>query len=133
NALERTCTLGWSGKEVQVIVDAPWATGAHAKRRADCEAPLRWMMLHPSARMMAASVHMHAMSGRIAIDLAEGTAEVVFAGIQGPSAVLVTEVRMLSITPSDALDLPAATWAVRIDYVNRSWAKGRNLRETVSV
>lgn len=132
NALERTCRLDCSGEEVHVIVDAPWTNGHDARGRSDWETPLRWMMLHPSARRMADSVHQHAMSGRIAVDLPEGNLEVVFAGVQGASAVLVTEVRILAVTPLDMPDLPVVTWAPRFEYVNRSWAVGRNLRESVS-
>ena len=132
SALERNCRLEYVDDELRVVVDAPWTRFAKTQHHGDCEGPLRWMMLHPSARKMADSVHQYAMGGLIAVDLPAGHAEVVFAGVQGTSAVLVTEVRLLSVVPSDVPDLPVADWAPRIDYVNRIWAEGRKLGETVS-
>lgn len=132
NVLARACRLGWSGELAHVVVDAPWATGYDAEQRADCEGPLQWMMLHPTARWMADSVHQHAMAGRVAVDLPEGEAEIVFAGLPSETAFFVTEVRILSVTPLESPDFPVDEPAGRIDFVNRTWAEGRNLRESVS-
>jgi hypothetical protein len=132
NALERTCRLGFADDVMHVIVDTPWAKGYDAEQRADCEGPLRWMMLHPSARRMANSVHQYAMAGLIAMDLPDAKSELVFAGFQSGNAVLFTEIRVLSVSPLDVPDLPVTDWAGRIDYVNRTWAEGRDLSASVS-
>lgn len=131
SALERTCRLDCVGEELRVVVDAPWANLAAVSRNSDWEGPLRWMMLSPSARRLADSVHQYAMAGLIAMDLPDGQAKVVFAGVRGPEAVLVTEVRILTVRPSDAPDLPAADWVPRVDYINRDWLAGRNTRDSL--
>ncbi len=133
NVLPRTCRLNCVDDELSVVIDAHWAKLASVRYKSEWEAPLRWMMLHPTARKMADSVHQYAMSGLIALDLPAGTAEVVFAGVQGEEAVLVTEVRILTVAPGDVPDLPVADWAQRVDYVNRDWKVGRNMTEVLSV
>ena len=132
SALERNCRLDISDGDVIVVVDAKWAHTAEAQRYCSSEGPLSWMMLHPSARRMADSVHRNAMAGRIALDLPEGSAEVVITGVNAASNTLVTEIRILAVTAADAPDLPVATWAPRIDFVNRSWAESRNLTEALT-
>lgn len=132
NVLDRNCRLDFADEELRVVVDAPWAGFASTERRGDCEGPLRWMLLHPSARRMADSVHQYAMSGIIALDLPDGDSEVVFAGVKGAAAVLVTEARVLSVTPSDRSDIPGAEAVPRVDFVDRSWAEGRDIAECIS-
>jgi len=122
SALERSCRLNHVDDELTVVVDAQWAKLASVRYKSEWEAPLRWMMLHPTARKMADSVHQYAMSGLIALDLPAGTAEVVFAGV-----------RILTVTPGDVPDLPVADWAQRVDYVNRDWKAGRNMTEALSI
>jgi len=93
---------------------------------------LRWMASHRTARRMADSVHRNAMAGRLALNLADCEAEIVLSGSQGPNAVLVTEARILSITPSEHPDLPVVGCEHRIAFLDRDWAKGRNLNKRVS-
>lgn len=128
NALERTCRLCQSGDTVQVIVDTKWAKQAAQASRSNCEVPLGWMMTHPSARNMADSVHRHAMSGRLAIDLPAGHAELVLTGVQGATSTAVTKVKILTIFPGETPDVPGASWSSSLDFVNREWAKDKNIR-----
>lgn len=133
SALERSCRLECVDDEIRVVVDAPWTRFAATLRCSDCEGPLRWMMLHPSARRMADSVHQYAMAGIIAVDLPAGHAEVVFAGVQAASAVLVTEVRLLTVVPSDVPDLPVANVATRVNFLDRDWVERRDINEPLSI
>lgn len=132
NVLEQVCTLSFDGSAFEVEVNRRWSTASDSERRSDCEAALGWMMLHPTARRMADSVHQHAMAGRIAVDMPLASVEVALAGVQGASAVLVTDARILSVSPTESPDFPVAEQVGRIDYLNRNWAEGRNLRESVS-
>jgi hypothetical protein len=132
NALERTCWLDNSDGEVRLVVDANWATSSAAERNSAWEGPLGWMTMHPSARRMADSVHRHAMSGSIALDLPDGQAEVVLAGMQSASAVAVTEVRILTVFPGDVPDVQDASVTSALDFMNRGWAKGRTIQQALS-
>lgn len=132
SALERTCWLDHSNGGVRVVIDAKWATSAVVERNSNWVVPLGWMAMHPSARRMADSVHRHAMSGCLALDLSEGRTEVVMAGVQGADGIRVTEVRFLTVFPGDAPDVQDASVASRLDFVNREWAKGRNMKNTLS-
>ncbi len=132
SALERTCWLNHSEVGARVVIDAKWATSAAEERNSDWEVPLGWMATHPSARRMADSIHQHAMSGCLAIDLPKGRAEVVVAGEQSPAGIFVTEVRFLTVFPSDAPDVQGAAVASQLDFVNREWAKGRTMQNTLS-
>lgn len=133
SALERSCRLECAGDEICVVVDSLWTRYAETRHYSDCTGPLRWMMLHPSARRMADSVHQNAMAGLIAVDLPAGHAEVVFAGVQAASAVLVTEVRLLTVVPSDVPDLPVANVATRVNFLDRDWVEGRDMNEPLSI
>ena len=93
------------------------------ERHSNWQGPLQWMASHLTARRMADSVHRNAMAGRIALNLADCEAEIVLSGSQGPHAVLVTEARILSITPSEHPDLPA--WSVASIGLRSSTAIGR--------
>lgn len=132
SALERTLWLDYSNGTVNIVVDAKWATSSAEERNINWQRPLGWIASHPTARRMADSVHQHAMAGHLALDLAHCEAEVVFSGVQGPKALLVTEVRILSITPSECPDLPVVGYEHKMDFLDRNWAKGRNLRKTIS-
>ena len=132
SALERTLWLDYSSGTADIVVDAKWATSSVQETHSSWHGPLRWMASHPTARRMADSVHRHAMAGHLDLDLANCNAEVVLAGVQGPNAVLVTEARILSITPSEHPDLPVVGCEHRIAFLDRDWAKGRNLNKRVS-
>ncbi|MCO5354512.1 transposase [Acidovorax kalamii] len=132
SALERTLWLDYSNGTADIVVDAKWATSSVQETHSSWYGPLRWMASHPTARRMADSVHRHAMAGHLALDLANCNAEVVLAGVQGPNAVMVTEARILSITPSEHPDLPVVGHEHRIAFLDRDWAKGRNLNKRVS-
>lgn len=132
NALERTLWLDYSNGTADIVVDAKWATSSAKERHSNWQGPLRWMVSHHTARKMADSVHRYAMAGRLAFDPANCEVEVVFAGVQGPKALLVTEVRVLSITPAENPDLPVVGCEHRIAFLDRDWAKGRNLNKRVS-
>jgi len=132
NALERTLWLDYSNGTADIVVDAKWATSSVHETHGSWHGPLRWMVSHRSARRMADSVHRHAMAGHLTLDLANCEAEMVLAGIEGPSAVLVTEVRILSITPSEHPDLPVVGCEQQIAFLDRNWAKGRKLNKAVS-
>lgn len=132
NALERTLWLDYSKGTADIVVDAKWATSSAKERHSNWQGPLRWMVSHHTARKMADSVHRYAMAGRLAFDPANCEVEVVFAGVQGPKALLVTEVRILSITPAENPDLAVVGCEHQIEFLDRNWAKGRNLKEAVS-
>jgi transposase len=132
SVLEQVCTLHFNGSTFEVEVNRRWSTAAASERRSDCEAALGWMMVHPTARRMADSVHQHAMAGRIAVEMPQASAEVVLAGVQDVSAVLVTEARILSVNPMESPDFPVDERVGRIDYINRKWAEGRTLGDPVS-
>lgn len=132
SAIEQVCTLKSTGDAFEVEDCRRWTEKSDSARLGDCEAALGWMMLNPSARRMADSVHKHAMAGRIALDMPRASVELVLAGVRGASTVLVTEARILSVTPLESPDFPVDEPAGRIDFVNRTWAEGRNLRESVS-
>jgi transposase len=132
SALERVCRLEKVDDELKVVVDAQWATTPDPGRTREWAGPLSWMMLHPSARRMADSVHQHAMSGRIAIDLPDGDVELVFYGVQNGLDIAVTSIRVLSVFPWDKPDLPFVNERHQVDFINRKWAEGRNLREVLS-
>lgn len=132
NALERTLWLDYSNGTADIVVDAKWATSSFENSHSKWRGPLSWMVSHPTARRMADSVHRHAMAGRLALDLANGEAEIVLAGVQGPNALLVTEVRIFSITPPESPDFPIVGCEHQIEFVERNWGDGRNLNGTVS-
>jgi len=132
SALERTLWLDYSNGTADIVVDAKWATSSVKERHSNWQGPLRWMASRLTARRMADSVHRNAMAGRLALNLADCEAEVVLSGSQGPNAVLVTEARILSITPSEHPDLPVIGCEHRIAFLDRDWAKGRNLNKRVS-
>lgn len=132
SALERTLWLDYSNGSADIVVDAKWATSSVKERHSNWQGPLRWMASHLTARRMADSVHRNAMAGRLALNLADCEAEIVLSGSQGPNAVLVTEARILSITPSEHPDLPVVGCEHRIAFLDRDWAKGRNLNKRVS-
>jgi len=132
SALERTLWLDYSNRSADIVVDAKWATSSVKERHSNWQGPLRWMASHRTARRMADSVHRNAMAGRLALNLADCEAEIVLSGSQGPNAVLVTEARILSITPSEHPDLPVVGCEHRIAFLDRDWAKGRNLNKRVS-
>lgn len=130
NALERTCWLDYSELVTRLVVDANWATSGYARRCSDWNEPLRWLMAHPSARRMADSVHAYAMCGTIGIDLPKGEVELVFAGVQRQSTVVVTEVRILAVVPADQSDLPVAGLGPKIKFLD---VERPNPREVVTV
>lgn len=132
SALERTFWLDYSNGTVNIVVDAKWATSSLEKRHINWRLPLSWMASHPTARRMADSVHQYAMAGHLALDLAHCETEVVFSGAQGPNALFVTEARILSITPSEYPDLHVVGCEHPIDFLDRDWAKGRNVKEPIS-
>lgn len=132
NALERTLWLDYSNGAANIVIDAKWATSSFENSHSKWRGPLSWMVSYPTARRMADSVHRHAMAGRLALNLADCEAEIVLSGSQGPNAVLVTEARILSITPSEHPDLPVVSCEHRIAFLDRDWAKGRNLNKRVS-
>lgn len=135
SALERILWLDYSNEANgtgRIVIDAKWATSAAQKQNGNWQGPLIWMTTHPTARRMADSVHQHAMAGRLALDLASCEAEIVFSGVERPDVRLVTEVRFLSITPSEFPDLSVVGCKRKIEFIDRAWAKGRKIKETIS-
>lgn len=133
SVLDRTCRVEFVGDVAHVVVDAKWATAGIQMRHSNLVEPISWMRLHPSARRMAASVHQSAMSGRIALSLPEGSAELVLAGIQEESTFFVTRVRILSVVPADGSDFLGAASLPRVNFLEREWAKARNTRQVLSI
>jgi transposase len=132
SALERTCHIDSSQDDARIVIDARWATRAQERQNSDWVGPLSWMMLHPSARRMADSVHRHAMGGCLGVDLPHGQVEVVLAGVHSPSAVMATEVRLLSVVPADAPEQTVVCLSHQVSFINRDWARGRNVRMAIS-
>ena len=54
------------------------------------------------------------------------------AGVECPAGILVTEVRFLTVFPGDAPDVQGAVAPSQLDFVNRAWAKGRTMQNTLS-
>lgn len=133
SALERTLWLEYSGETADIVVDAKWAVASIDRQYGNWKGLLRWMISHPTARRMADSVHRHAMEGRLALDLANCEVEIVLSGIHAPGALLVTGIRILSVTPTEAPDVSLANWEPQIEPINRSWAVGKKPCEPVAI
>lgn len=132
SVLERTLRLDRSDGVPSVIVDAKWATNSAEKRNSNWQKPLSWMFSHPTARRMADSVHRHAMRGNLTLDLADCEVEVVLSGLQKPNLMLVNEVRILSITPSEVPDILVEGDEHQIEFIDRGRTKGRKIKESIS-
>jgi transposase len=85
-----------------LVMDAPWAVHARGLRLRDCSKALRWMHDCASARTMANSVHINALYGLVALALPKGKADMTLNGVDFGHSVLVLDVRLKSIRPSDS-------------------------------
>jgi hypothetical protein len=84
-----------------LVVDAPWAGLARSFRLRDCSKVLTWLHESASARAMADSVHINALDGRVGLALPKGTAVMNLKGVDLGHSVLVLNVDLMSVQPSD--------------------------------
>lgn len=91
-----------------LVVDAPWASLARGFRLRDCSKVLAWIHECASARAMADSVHVNALDGRIGLALPKGTVVMNLKGVDLGHSVLVLNVDLMSVQPSDypGIDAP---------------------------
>ena len=60
-----------------------------------------WLYCHPTARAMVASVHAHAVAGRVGLQLPNGVATMAVRGKRIGNHLLVTDMTITSVTPGD--------------------------------
>lgn len=78
----------------RLVLVAPWCTSP-GQKSVDESSTLHWFWNESAAGRMAHSVHDHAMSGRIDIDLAPLDVELSIRGIRKGTTVFVTSVQLL--------------------------------------
>lgn len=102
-ALDRQCRLVEANEGVSVAVHAKWARirKANAGRYGSLGPFFTWLMAHPSAYVMAGSVHNHGLDGTIGIRLPKAEVRIVFRGLSAGAMVFVTEVTVARIIPKD--------------------------------
>jgi hypothetical protein len=128
-ALDQLCRLVQSDGSFSIDVDAVWAHKSRMERTSNWTTLIGWMFSHRSAFAMAGSLHMHAMSGRLAMALPNAQARIVFRGIEVGRTLFVTETTVVAVTPGDAPDFEISGLPKVITLHDRTVQDGGNQAE----
>lgn len=96
--------VSWSNHETppSIHLEAPWARQAKGLRLRDPSPLLAWIHSRPTARVMADSVHVSALSGKVHMELPLCQMDLRLHGITRSTDVLVTTIEVMSIESEEA-------------------------------
>ncbi|WP_084383539.1 transposase [Hydrogenophaga flava] len=96
--------VSWSNQEAPptIHLEASWARQAKGLRLRDPTPLLAWIHSCPTARVMADSVHVSALSGKVHMELPLCQMDLRLRGIAHSTGVLVTTVEVMSIESREA-------------------------------
>lgn len=91
-----------------VQTEAVWATSYLNRRQSDWKTAVAWMRTHPSAKTMVSSVHLHALSGSVGLDLPLAKSQLICRGLRIKKTLFVTDLTLTTVSPLDVSELVVA-------------------------
>ena len=88
-----------------VQINAGWATSHLSRKQSDWTAAVAWMRTHPSAKKMVSSVHLHALSGTVGLDLPLAKCQMICRGLRLKNTLFVTDLVLTTVSPLDVSEL----------------------------
>lgn len=118
-ALDALSWLAPIDRGYRMVIEAGWYRTTVSRNIRDCAPVLAWLRSCRSAEAMMASIHLNALGGAVALQPPQATADIKLAGIMVGSRLLITELRLMSVTADEVPHLPLEDFAPVIKFAGR--------------